>query len=355
MDWQARLQEYLVPRQAQVNAALAGYLADKPPVPRVLPDAMRYAALTPGKRLRPILCIAAAETLGGTAEQVMPTACALELIHAFSLVHDDLPAMDNDRLRRGQPTVWVKYGEAMAILAGDALFAKAFELLAEQARLSPPERVVQVIELIAQASGVQGMCGGQVEDILCEGQAVSAEQLQFIHAHKTGALIRASVLSGALLMGANDAERDALDAYSRALGLAFQIADDLLDETAPTEQMGKPAGSDRAHGKATYPALFGIDAARATPSRQCRRPSTRCSRSIPAPTRCAGWQSTLLSARRRGARRCAQRMVARQRAPHRRWSPPRAYRWGDGRVACTRDRHSPTTVCRVSVNATGSR
>jgi geranylgeranyl diphosphate synthase type II len=263
MDWQARLQEYLVPRQAQVNAALAGYLADKPPVPRILPDAMAYAALSPGKRLRPILCIAAAETLGGTAEQVMPTACALELIHAFSLVHDDLPAMDNDRLRRGQPTVWVKYGEAMAILAGDALFAKAFELLAEQARLSPPERVVQVIELVAQASGVQGMCGGQVEDILCEGQTVSAEQLRFIHTHKTGALIRASVLAGALLLGADKPTRDALDAYSRALGLAFQIADDLLDETESTEQMGKPAGSDRAHGKATYPALFGIDAARA--------------------------------------------------------------------------------------------
>jgi geranylgeranyl diphosphate synthase type II len=153
------------------------------------------------------LCIAAAETLGGAAEQVMPTACALELIHAFSLVHDDLPAMDNDRLRRGQPTVWVKYGEAMAILAGDALFAKAFELLAEQARLSPPERVAQVIHLIATASGVQGMCGGQVEDILCEGQAVSAEQLRFIHTHKTGALIRASVLSGALLMGADEPTR----------------------------------------------------------------------------------------------------------------------------------------------------
>jgi geranylgeranyl diphosphate synthase type II len=211
-----------------VNAALAGYLADKPPVPRVLPDAMAYAALSSGKRLRPILCIAAAETLGGAAEQVMPTACALELIHAFSLVHDDLPAMDNDRLRRGQPTVWVKYGEAMAILAGDALFAKAFELLAEQARHSPPERVVQVLHLIATASGVQGMCGGQVEDILCEGQTVSAEQLRFIHTHKTGALIRASVLAGALLLGADKPTRDALDAYSRALGLAFQIADDLF-------------------------------------------------------------------------------------------------------------------------------
>ena len=263
MDWQARLQEYLAPRTAQVNAALERYLSESPSLPRVLPDAMAYAALSPGKRLRPILCIAAAETLGGTAEQVMPTACALELIHAFSLVHDDLPAMDNDRLRRGQPTVWVKYGEAMAILAGDALFAKAFELLAEQARLSLPERVVQVIELVAQASGVQGMCGGQVEDILCEGQTVSAEQLRFIHTHKTGALIRASVLAGALLLGADKPTRDALDAYSRALGLAFQIADDLLDETESTEQMGKPAGSDRAHGKATYPALFGIDEARA--------------------------------------------------------------------------------------------
>jgi geranylgeranyl diphosphate synthase type II len=263
MDWQARLQEYLAPRQAQVNTALESYLSESSPRPRILPDAMRYAALTPGKRLRPILCIAAAETLGGAAEQVMPTACALELIHAFSLVHDDLPAMDNDRLRRGQPTVWVKYGEAMAILAGDALFAKAFELLAEQARLSPPERVAQVIRLIATASGVQGMCGGQVEDILCEGQTVSAEQLRFIHTHKTGALIRASVLAGALLLGADKPTRDALDTYSRALGLAFQIADDLLDETESTEQMGKPAGSDRAHGKATYPALFGIDAARA--------------------------------------------------------------------------------------------
>jgi len=263
MDWEARLQTYLAPRTAQVNAALERYLAEKPALPRVLPDAMRYAALASGKRLRPILCIAAAEAVGGTAEQVMPTACALELIHAFSLVHDDLPAMDNDRLRRGQPTVWVKYGEAIAILAGDALFAKAFELLAEQVRLSPPERVVQVIDLIATASGMHGMCGGQVEDILCEGQQVSAEQLRFIHAHKTGALIRASVLSGALLTGADEPTREALDAYSRALGLAFQIADDILDDTASTEQMGKPAGSDRARKKATYTALFNLEQAKA--------------------------------------------------------------------------------------------
>lgn len=263
MDWRARLDAYLIPRKARVEAALVHALSGDPPLPRVLPEAMRYAALGAGKRLRPILCIAAAEALGGDAEQVMPTACALELIHAFSLVHDDLPAMDNDRLRRGQPTVWVKYGEAMAILVGDALFAKAFELLAEQVRHSPPERVVRTVRLIAEASGTQGMCGGQVEDLLNEGQVISEETLRFIHARKTGALIRACVLSGALLMGADATALESLDTYSRALGLAFQITDDILDEVAPTEQIGKPAGSDRVQRKATYTALFGIETARA--------------------------------------------------------------------------------------------
>ncbi|MCS6918341.1 MAG: polyprenyl synthetase family protein [Fimbriimonadales bacterium] len=262
MDWQARLHEYLPPRVSRVNEALERFLAHEQPLPRVLPEAMRYATLMGGKRLRPILCIAAAESIGARAEEVLPTACAIELIHAFSLVHDDLPAMDNDRLRRGQPTVWVQYSEAMAILAGDALFAKAFELIGEQARHSPPERAVQVLRLIAEATGVQGMCGGQVEDILCEGQAVSEAQLRFIHAHKTGALIRASVLAGAILAGADEPTLDALDAYSRALGLAFQITDDILDDTAPTEQIGKPAGSDRAQQKATYTALFGVETAR---------------------------------------------------------------------------------------------
>lgn len=262
MDWRAHLQEYLAPRVAQVNRALAAFLAYDAPLPRQLPEAMRYAALASGKRLRPILCIAAAEAVGGNADQVMPTACALELIHAFSLVHDDLPPMDNDRLRRGQPTVWVQFGEAMAILAGDALFAKAFELIAEQAQYSPPERVVQTLHLIATAAGVHGMCGGQVEDILSEGQTISLEQLQFIHTHKTGALIRASVLAGAILAGATPAQQAVLDAYSRALGLAFQITDDILNETASPEQLGKPVGSDRARKKATYTALLGVEQAR---------------------------------------------------------------------------------------------
>lgn len=262
MDWRAHLQEYLAPRVAQVNRALAAFLAYDVPLPRQLPEAMRYAALASGKRLRPILCIAAAEAVGGNADQVMPTACALELIHAFSLVHDDLPPMDNDRLRRGQPTVWVQFGEAMAILAGDALFAKAFELIAEQAQYSPPERVVQTLHLIATAAGVHGMCGGQVEDILSEGQTISLEQLQFIHTHKTGALIRASVLAGAILAGATPAQQAVLDAYSHALGLAFQITDDILNETASPEQLGKPVGSDRARKKATYTALLGVEQAR---------------------------------------------------------------------------------------------
>lgn len=262
MDWRAHLQEYLAPRVAQVNRALAAFLAYDAPLPRQLPEAMRYAALASGKRLRPILCIAAAEAVGGNADQVMPTACALELIHAFSLVHDDLPPMDNDRLRRGQPTVWVQFGEAMAILAGDALFAKAFELIAEQAQYSPPERVVQTLHLIATAAGVHGMCGGQVEDILSEGQTISLEQLQFIHTHKTGALIRASVLAGAILAGATPAQQAVLDAYSHALGLAFQITDDILNETASPEQLGKPVGSDRARKKATYTALLGVEQAR---------------------------------------------------------------------------------------------
>ncbi|MFN7016320.1 MAG: polyprenyl synthetase family protein [Fimbriimonadales bacterium] len=262
MDWRARLAEYLPPRRARVDAALEAYLTGAPSMPRVLLEAMRYATLGAGKRLRPILCIAAAEAVGSDIEQVIPTACALELIHAFSLVHDDLPAIDNDRLRRGQPTVWVRYGETLAILAGDALFAKAFELIAVQAQFSPPDRVVQTLRLIAEAVGASGMCGGQVEDILNEGQVVSEETLRFIHAHKTGALIRASVLSGAILAGADSVAVDALNVYSRAVGIAFQITDDILDEIASTEQMGKPAGSDRARRKATYTALFGVETAR---------------------------------------------------------------------------------------------
>ncbi len=257
---QENLEQYLRPRVAQIEHALEGYLAFSGERPRILPEAMRYAVLGGGKRLRPILCCASAEACGGSLEQVLPTACALELIHAFSLVHDDLPALDNDELRRGKPTVWRRYGEAIAILTGDALFALAFELIACQAEMSEPERVAQVLALITQAVGVDGMVGGQVEDILSEGEQVNPEGLAYIHSRKTGALIRASVLSGALLAGANPEQRDALDRYAQSIGLAFQIVDDILNETSDPARLGKSAGSDRARGKATYPRLYGLEA-----------------------------------------------------------------------------------------------
>ncbi len=255
----AQLQDYLAPRLAQIERALEGFLPTQTERPRQLPSAMRYAVLEGGKRLRPILCGASAEACGGTLDQVMSTACALELIHAFSLVHDDLPALDNDTLRRGKPTVWCAYGEAMAILTGDALFALAFERIAKQAERTPAERVVQVLSLITQAVGVDGMVGGQVEDILSEGTEPTPEGLAYIHSRKTGALIRASVLSGAILAGATPDQVRALDTYSTQIGLAFQIVDDILNETGDPATLGKSTQSDRERGKATYPRLFGLD------------------------------------------------------------------------------------------------
>ncbi|MFQ3611233.1 MAG: polyprenyl synthetase family protein [Fimbriimonadales bacterium] len=255
----AELEQYLGDRFVQVEQALERYLPPQTERPRQLPSAMRYAVLEGGKRLRPILCGAAAEACGGTLQLVMPTACALELIHAFSLVHDDLPALDNDTLRRGKPTVWCAYGEAMAVLTGDALFAMAFELIAKQAETLPADRVVQVLALITQAVGVDGMVGGQVEDILSEGTEPTSEGLAYIHSRKTGALIRACVLAGAILSGATLNQQRALETYSTAIGLAFQIVDDILNETSTPEALGKSTQSDRARGKATYPRLFGLE------------------------------------------------------------------------------------------------
>jgi len=255
----AQLQSYLEARLGQVERALEQYLPIQTERPRQLPSAMRYAVLGGGKRLRPILCGASAEACGASLEPVMPTACALELIHAFSLVHDDLPALDNDTLRRGKPTVWCAYNEAMAILTGDALFAMAFELLAKQAETTPAERVIQVLALVTQAVGVDGMVGGQVEDILSEGSEPTPDGLAYIHLRKTGALIRASVLAGAILAGATPEQLRALDTYSTAIGLAFQIVDDILNETSTPETLGKATQSDRNRGKATYPRLFGLD------------------------------------------------------------------------------------------------
>lgn len=259
---EALFEAYARERIAIIESALESYL---PPIgerPRILPEAMRYAVLDGGKRLRPLLCVASAESVGGSIDQVLPTACALEFIHAFSLVHDDLPALDNDELRRGKPSVWKQYGEAMAILTGDALLVQAFDLLTKQLEISPHDQAIRVLQLICEAIGVDGMVGGQVEDILSEGEPADADRLTYIHTRKTGALIRASVLSGATLAGATPAQLDALNIYGCSIGLAFQIVDDILNETGDPRQLGKSAGSDRAHQKMTYPRLYCIETAR---------------------------------------------------------------------------------------------
>jgi geranylgeranyl diphosphate synthase type II len=219
---------------------------------------MRNSALAPGKRLRPALCLASCEAVGGAQTAALDAACAIELIHCFSLIHDDLPALDNDDLRRGRATLHVAYGEAVAILAGDAIFSLAFEVVAKSSL--PSKLKVEIFLLLTQAAGTDGLVAGETADILAEGQEVDFESLEFIHAKKTGSLISAACRIGALVGSENLAWADALEAYGRDVGLAFQIADDVLNETSTPEQLGKAAGSDRDRKKATYPALIGLEA-----------------------------------------------------------------------------------------------
>lgn len=222
-------------------------------------EAMRYSLFAGGKRLRPILCLAAAEAVGGSQNDALPAACALELIHTYSLVHDDLPAMDDDDLRRGRPSNHKVFGEAQAILAGDALLTEAFNLLAEVPGGVEPARVLRVIKIVSEAAGRSGMVGGQHLDLWMETQQdVSLEILEATHRLKTGALITASLEAGAVLGGGDKDEVRALVEYGRRVGLAFQVADDILDVVGTTEELGKPAGSDEAGGKATYPAILGL-------------------------------------------------------------------------------------------------
>ena len=205
--------------------------------------------------------LAACETVGGTVTQALPAACAMEMIHTYSLVHDDLPAMDDDDFRRGNPTNHKVFGEAVAILAGDALLTQAFVLLSSSKNLSlvPPEQLLAVVQEISRCAGSHGMVGGQVVDMESEGsREIDLATVQYIHTHKTGALIKASVKAGAILGGADEASLAALTSYGEAVGLAFQIADDILDIEGTTEQLGKDAGSDQARGKATYPAIMGL-------------------------------------------------------------------------------------------------
>jgi geranylgeranyl diphosphate synthase type II len=256
------LSTYLNQRQTQVEAALDRSLPLT--YPEKVYEAMRYSLLAGGKRLRPILCLATCELAGGTVEMAMPTACALEMIHTMSLIHDDLPAMDNDDYRRGKLTNHKVYGEDIAILAGDGLLAYAFEYIATQTQNVPAGQVLQVIARLGRAVGAAGLVGGQVVDLESEGKSdIQEETLNFIHTHKTGALLEACVVCGGILAGVTEAELERLSRYAQNIGLAFQIVDDILDITATQEQLGKTAGKDLQAQKATYPSLWGLEVSKA--------------------------------------------------------------------------------------------
>lgn len=251
---------YLRQRQKLVDAALDKYVPRRDYFPAKLHSAVRHSLFSGGKRLRPIMLLAAAEACGGDPKAVMPAACALECIHTYSLIHDDLPAMDNDDLRRGQPTCHKVFGEAAAILAGDGLLTFAFELLTRVQ--APLPAVAAAVKLLAQASGMAGMVGGQMADIDAEGQELSLPVLQYIHTHKTGRLIQAAALMGGILTGAPAGRLRALATFGETIGLAFQIADDVLNVVGDPERLGKSTGTDDARGKATYPAYFGLEESR---------------------------------------------------------------------------------------------
>jgi farnesyl diphosphate synthase len=231
--------------------------------PAGLGEAMRYAVLDGGKRLRPLLVMAAAEAVGGDLQAALRAACAVELIHAYSLVHDDMPCMDNDVLRRGKPTVHVRFGEAQALLAGDALQALAFELLTPPATEMPDRIQASLCRLLARAAGHDGMAGGQAIDLASVGHALGEDELRQMHRLKTGALLRGSVMLGAACAEPTDAARQALARYGDAIGLAFQVVDDILDVTADSATLGKTAGKDAAQDKPTYVSLMGLDRSRA--------------------------------------------------------------------------------------------
>lgn len=259
------LKPYLKEKIALVDAALEQYLPGEQERPQSIHQAMRYSVFAGGKRVRPVLMLAACEAVGGAVEQAMPAACAMEMIHTYSLIHDDLPAMDDDDFRRGRPTNHKVFGEAIAILAGDGLLTEAFKLLSNPrfTGSTNPATTLAVIQEIAVCAGTYGMVGGQVVDMESEGKPeMDLPTVQYIHTHKTGALIKASVVAGALLGGADQQQLTAIRRYGEAAGLAFQIADDILDIEGTTEEIGKDAGSDEARGKATYPAVMGLAAAK---------------------------------------------------------------------------------------------
>ena len=255
--------DWMAATQARVETALANSLPGADSIPARLHDAMRYATLGGGKRVRPLLAFAAGELTGATADRLDVVACAVEMIHAYSLVHDDMPCMDDDVLRRGRPTCHVEYDEPTALLVGDSLQTQAFELLASPS-LGDPARQLEMIALLAHASGSRGMAGGQAIDLASVGKPLDQPELELMHALKTGALIRAAVLLGALAGETLSAdERSNLDRFAKRAGLLFQVVDDILDCTASTATLGKTAGKDEAADKPTYVSLLGLDAARA--------------------------------------------------------------------------------------------
>ncbi|MDJ0828386.1 MAG: polyprenyl synthetase family protein [Desulfobacterales bacterium] len=253
------LQAYLANHREIINNALTRILDTTGQDNRLI-EAMRYSLMANGKRLRPILCMAAAEAVGGPTGAVVPAACALEMIHTYSLIHDDLPAMDNDDLRRGKPTSHVKFNEATAILAGDALLTLAFQVLATAKKGEQGDELkrLAVIARIARASGYLGMIEGQMQDMAYENQQLTQEELEKMHGLKTGVLIRASIASGAILAGGKDLQLDHLDEYARSIGLAFQITDDILNVEGDPTIMGKAVGTDHLRSKSTYPSLLGL-------------------------------------------------------------------------------------------------
>nr|AIY34697.1 chloroplast geranylgeranyl pyrophosphate synthase [Lycium chinense] len=252
---------YVAEKAILVNKALDEAIIIKDPP--VIHESMRYSLLAGGKRVRPMLCLAAAELVGGDQRAAVPAACAVEMIHTMSLIHDDLPCMDNDDLRRGKPTNHKVYGEDVAVLAGDSLLAFAFEYLATATTGVSPARIVAAVAELAKSIGIEGLVAGQVADIACTGNPnVGLDTLEFIHTHKTAALLEASVVLGAILGGGNEDDVDKLRRFARCIGLLFQVVDDILDVTKSSEELGKTAGKDLAVDKTTYPKLMGLEKAK---------------------------------------------------------------------------------------------
>ncbi|MFW6147500.1 MAG: polyprenyl synthetase family protein [Thermodesulfobacteriota bacterium] len=260
------IETYLQERKILVDTALEKVMPRPSGLAGEVIASMNYSLFAGGKRLRPILCIAGAEALGGSADAVLPLACTLELIHTYSLIHDDLPAMDDDDFRRGKPTNHKVFGEAVAILGGDGLLTLAFHLMVQHGLENNIDKVLllRVIELISNAAGYKGMVGGQTVDISYEAKEADPAVVEYIHRHKTGALIAAAVTAGAILAGSNENQEKAINRYGQQIGLAFQIADDVLNIEGDEDMMGKGIGSDHARGKITYPSVFGITQSKRT-------------------------------------------------------------------------------------------